>query len=49
MLRMLLALTCVLFTTACVGSAYQLPEVTNADVQAMQKKVSEKKSAVKSI
>jgi len=28
-----------LFVTGCTGSAYQLPQVTNADVQAMQQKV----------
>lgn len=39
MFRTLISLTCLLFLSGCVGSAYQLPDVSQADVQEMQAKV----------
>lgn len=47
MLRTFIALTCVLFLTACAGSAYRLPQVSNADIQAMQEKITENAAPLK--
>jgi len=39
--RTLIAFSCILCLTACAGSAYRLPQVSSADVQAMKEKVTE--------
>jgi predicted Zn-dependent protease len=47
MLRTFITLICLLFLTGCAGSAYRLPQVNSADVQAMQKKIAENTTPLK--
>jgi len=47
MLRKISFLFCVLFLSGCAGSAYQLPQVSDADVQAMQQKISKNEKPLK--
>lgn len=47
MRNFLLLLAAILPLTACAGSAYRLPEVSNADIQAMQSKITENKAPLK--
>lgn len=47
MRNFLLLLAAILPLTACAGSAYRLPEVSNADIQAMQSKIAENKAPLK--
>lgn len=46
MLRLFALLAC-LFVTACTGSAYELPKVTQADITAMQQKVDQNNKPLK--
>lgn len=47
MLRMCLSAISALVLTGCAGSAYQLPQVSNADLQAMEKKVAADQAPLK--
>lgn len=48
MLRVFTTLTlCSLLVTACAGSAYRLPPVSDTDIQAMQKKISSHKTSLR--
>jgi predicted Zn-dependent protease len=47
MLRLIFLLFCACVVTACAGTIYQLPQVTDADVLAMQKKISDNKKPLK--
>ncbi len=47
MFRHILSLGSMLFLTACAGSAYHLPQYTNADVMAMQERVSKESTPLK--
>lgn len=47
MFRSFIFLVCAVFLTGCSGSAYHLPEVNQADVQAMQTKLQNKQTSLK--
>lgn len=47
MVRLSMTWLFVLFLTGCAGSAYKLPQVTDADMQAMEKKIADNKQPLK--
>lgn len=47
MKKILFLLATIIPLTACAGSAYRLPQVSNTDIQAMQSKIAENKAPLK--
>lgn len=47
MIRIFIASICVLFLTGCAGSAYKLPQVNQADIEAAHQKIAANKAPLK--